>query len=586
MKKLISLILCLMMVLSFAAPAFAADPTYTLTINHGVSGHTYEAYQIFSGDLETIPNTTTQVLTNIEWGSSITNGAALLEAITEAASEADPSSKFYKLATVTSAEDLADAIADNIGSDSSALDQLAVLFAQYLGTPVSNSTDAEGNSTFNEAAGTYTISNLPAGYYLIKDKDESLEGALDSYTKYMLYVLKNETVSPKSEVPSVDKQINDTIDGTFTEHEDFDINDTVFYKWTGHLPTNLDEYKVYFYKFIDTLPKGIQNLQFEQIYIEGHDGNRVHTFLDLHDEDTTNDTLPVNILNADDPSIIDASIAQNVTNNADGTTKVELTFSDLFKLYPHILNTHMIVVKYSARVTRDAVYAEPMTNKVYVEYSNNPNDDQGGDHGKTPEDVAHAFTFKISVDKYDADNESKKLEGAEFVLYYQRINTETNKLENWYAQVVTEEAIANGEGINGKVFTTADLGVVYAWTTDRNQASILDTDATGALNVRGLDADTYYLEETKAPAGYNLMEDPVKIEIIPAYTENGDEVSVTVNYKVNSKDQTDGIVHVSNSTGSTLPSTGGVGTTMFYVFGGIMVVAAVVLLVTKKRMAA
>lgn len=573
MKKLISVILCLVMVLSVAAPVLADASTYTLTISNTNTGHTYEAYQVFAGDLETIPGTNTQVLTNIKWGASITDGAALLTDIKAAAVQADPDSKIYKLSTAKDVADLADLISKNIDTDSEALDQLAILFAKYLSdTPVANSNDAQGNTTHNGT--TYTISGLPAGYYLIKDKDrdESLEGTLDSYTKYMLYVLKNETVSPKSEVPSVDKQINDTLDGTYSEHEDFDINDTVYYKWTGHLPSDLDEYKVYFYKFIDTLPKGIQNIRFEQIYLEGHDGNVIHTFLDLHDEDTTNDTLPT-------------GITQNVTNYADGTTKIELTIADLFTSYPNVLSTQKIIVKYSARVTRDAVYAEPMTNKVYVEYSNNPNDDQGGDHGETPEDVAHAFTFQIDVDKYDTDDVNKKLEGAEFVLYYTRV--ENDEVVSYYAQVVTEEAIEAGQSINGKEFTEADLGVVYAWTTDRSQASVLDTDAQGKLNVRGLDSDIYYLEETKAPAGYNLMEDPIKIEIIPTYTENGDEVSVTVNYKVNNKDQgNEATVGVSNSTGSTLPSTGGVGTTMFYVFGTIMVTAALVLLVTKKRMAA
>ena len=113
---------------------------------------------------------------------------------------------------------------------------------------------------------------------------------------------------------------------------------------------------------------------------------------------------------------------------------------------------------------------------------------------------------------------------------------------------------------------------------------MLDTDAKGAIAVRGLDEGIYYLKETKAPAGYNLMETPVKIEIIPKYTQTGDKVSVTVNYKVDDKEQESNTVGVRNSSGSTLPVTGGMGTVIFYVLGTVLVAGAVVLLIVKKRL--
>lgn len=371
-------------------------------------------------------------------------------------------------------------------------------------------------------------------------------------------MIKDETVAPKSSIPSVDKEINDTLSGTFAEHEDFDINDTVYYKWTGHLPSNLKDYEEYNYKFYDTLPTGINFEQFEQIYLEGHDGNLVHTIYDA--------------------SVENAKLPDGVNQTVNGE-KVTLEIEDLLTLYPNVLPTQKIVVKYSAYVTRDALIAKAMTNKVYVEFDNNPN---GDGTGKTPEDVAHAFTFQINVDKYDADNKDKKLEGAEFVLYYER--TENDQIVKYYAMVITEEMIAAGTVINGTAVEADDLGVVHGWTTEEASASILDTDANGAIALDGLDSGIFYLKETKAPAGYNLMETPVKIEIIPAYSADDSEVSVT--YKVDDIEQESNTVGVRNSSGSTLPVTGGMGTTIFYIIGGLMVAASAVLLVTKKRMTA
>ncbi len=573
MKKFLSILLCLMLVLSLAAPVFA-DDTHTLTIHNTTEGHTYEAYQIFSGTLETVAGTETQVLTNIEWGSAIVgegydHSAALLADIQAAATAAEDGTPMKKLLGVKDAATLAEAMADNVTTDSETLDALAAIFAKHIQTGKNTGTCAYTKNIVQEDGkdvdkSYYTISGLTPGYYLVKDKDDSLDNKYDSYTKFILRVIKDESVAPKSSVPSVDKTVNDTIDGTFTEHEDFDINDTVYYKWVGQLPSNLKDYETYYYKFYDTLPTGIEFVQFEQVYLEGHDGNLVHTFYDASVE---NHTWP-----------------EGITPEVDGKN-VTLEIEDLLTAYSNVLPTHKIVVKYSARVTRDAEIADPMTNSVYVEFSNDPNADGEGEPstGKTPEDVAHAFTFEINVDKYDTDNKEKKLEGAEFKLYYER--TENDQIVKYYAQVVTEEMIAAGTVINGTAVDADDLGVVYGWTTDENQASVLDTDKDGKIALKGLDSGIYYLKETKAPAGYNLMETPVKIEIIPDYDENGEEVSVTVNYKVDDHDNDGSTVGVRNSSGSTLPVTGGIGTTLFYVFGGIMVVAAVVLLVTKKRMA-
>ncbi len=608
-KRIFSLALCLILMLALALPAMAADKTYKLTITNDADGHTYEAYQIFSGSLVTVDDK--DVLSDIEWGSSITNAEGLMNALESA---------FPGLTTLTpegkrmyerSAAGVAEYLQDNVTTDSESID----LFAEIVGAKDEHDNDLylgtfAGKS--EDKGDRYEINKLTAGYYLVKDKDNSLDGKNDFYTKYIIRVLKDETVTPKGEVPDVDKTINDSLDGTYTDVEDFDINDTAYYKWDGSLPSNLKSYDAYKYKFIDTLPNGIVFERIEQVYIEGHEGNVVHSFYDVSGNPTAEDPADGvlasvkkydalgNVVLDENGNEVVAKIVLAETANG-----ITVDFEDLLILYPHVLPTQSIVVKYTARVTRDALIAEPMTNSVKVEFSNNPNGDGVGDTGTTPPDVAHAFTFQITVDKYDADKPSTKLEGAEFVLYYER--TEKDAVVKYYAKVVTEEMVYEFEdgkvkiGTDGKpvllpedkrvlqdgVSTTPldgdDIGIVYGWTKIRNDASVLDTDNKGALKVKGLDEGIYYLQETKAPAGYNLMETPVQIKIIPKYNAEAGELE-SLTYEVDSISQgVSDTVGVRNSAGSTLPMTGGVGTTMFYVVGGLMIAAAVVLLISKRR---
>ena len=275
-----------MLVLGLASPAFAAETTYTLTIDSTTSGHTFEAWQIFSGTLESITasdGTTKEVLTNIEWGSAIKGegydkSAALLEAIDAAADAEGASASIKALKGKTTAAELAEAIADNFQTNLTSnpdLEQVSRIIEAHF-------EEGKAAATDNYDDNKYEMTGLTAGYYLIKDKDESLDGKNDSYTKFMLRVLKSETVTPKADAPEVKKTINDTLGGTFTEHEDFDINDYAYYKWEGTLPSNLLSYESYYYAFHDTLKhEGLTFVRIEQIYLEGHDGNVVHSFYDV-----------------------------------------------------------------------------------------------------------------------------------------------------------------------------------------------------------------------------------------------------------------------------------------------------------------
>ena len=585
LKKLTALLIAVFMVFSMIAMVGAADPTYDLFVKNDAPNHTYDAYQIFSGKLSADGTT----LSSIEWGSSIADPEALITALTTDTKEIELTATtsttlaavFAKLTTAEvealpiaeKAQALANEIANNIhGNDSAILDRFAeivgaVVYAAdgsfqshtYLGNAVAS---ANTQSEQDGATG-YAITGLPAGYYLIKDRDGEVTNEGDFYSKYMISVIRSSTITVKGEGVKVTKTVNDTLDGTYTESEDAYINQTLFYKWEGTLPNNLLSYDTYNYKFIDTMAPGLTFVRYEKIYIENTNGSVAYTIYDAE----ADAALPAGVV-ATDPAV-----------DADGNITFALEIEDLLATYANILPSQKVIVKYTCYLNRSALIAEANTNEVKVEYDNNPN---GEGTGTTGPDEADAYTFKVDVDKYDASDANLKLEGVEFILYFR--DTVGDVTTYHYAQVITEEMVEAGTEINGKVVTDADVGVIYGYTENRDDASILDTDANGAIYLKGLDAGIYYLEETKEPDGYNKLDTPIQVEISPEYDEGGD--LLTVKYEVDNTDQGNlSTVSVANSKGNVLPSTGGMGTTILYVVGAILVMSAGLVLITKKRLA-
>jgi len=606
-KRLFSLILAMALVFAMAIPTYADTETYTLTINHEHEGHQYEAYQIFSGtlldgDADSDPNTVGLILSNIKWGASIPEEkrVALINAL-----KADTAPLEYlkdgatvttTLATVFSALDAtaansADSVANILGASQPTVvvnrfAEVVGRFNQtenahdYLGTAIAVS---EYISSDGSVKAHYKITGLPAGYYLVKDTEKSQDGKDSFYTQYILQVVHSTSVNVKGEAIKLEKGINDTLDGTYTDHEDFDINDTVYYKLDGELPENIYAYETYMYKFVDTLPVGINVIDIEKIYIEDGNGEEIVVIYENNkdpDIETPGDvggvtyTLTENEIDKKDAE-------ENLIYDPNGNVvKVPqhsfiLEFADLKQYHEGLMATDHIIVKYSARITRDAVTNEAITNKAHIEYDNNPD---GEGYGKSGDVEAHAYTYKLSIYKHELNKYNNPLEGVEFKLYYKDSKTGTNH----YALVVTEEMVTEKVIINGKIVNEAMVGTVYGWTTDKEEAAILDTDANGMINLYGLDVDTYYLEETKTAGGYNLLEGAVTIGIVPDYK---DVEKVAVTYYVNGESQgEESKVSIANARGNALPSTGGMGTTLFYAGGGILVLLAVVLLITKKRM--
>ena len=509
-KKLASLLLALVMALSLAVTAFADESTtYSITINNSTAGHTYEAYQIFTGDLAT-NEAGNKVLSNIVWGSGVSEAGQT--ALGDAAAKAET------LKTEADAKAFAKAV------------------APYL-------TTAAGSAN-TVTDGKYVISGLAAGYYLVKDQDGSLTGDNDSYTEYIIQVVGNVTATPKSDVPEVQKKvkdINDSTDTTKTDWQDsadYDIGDSIPFQLKATLADNVSSYTTYKVVFHDTLSKGLTYNNDAKVYIDGTETN---------------------------------GFTVTATVNADGTTTLTVSCDDVKALGAG--NSSVITVEYTAKLNENAVLGSAGNpNKVYLEYSNNPNKSESGENhetGKTPEDTVIVFTYQTIINKVDSEN--KPLTGAAF------------KLEKL---------------IKGKD------GAADTWTTVKE---FTVDETTTSFTFSGLDDGQYKLTETKTPAGYNTI-DPIYFVIEATHDETADAPTLktlnayltdangnkqtemkdgeSVNIDLGTVDLTAGSITttVVNKSGSKLPSTGGIGTTIFYVLGGVLVLAAVVLLVTKKRM--
>ena len=208
-----------------------------------------------------------------------------------------------------------------------------------------------------------------------------------------------------------------------------------------------------------------------------------------------------------------------------------------------------IVINYTAKLTSDAVAGTGYVNETWLDY---------GDNQHTEHDTTTTYTWKLPIYKYHMDGETKTaLPGAEFILY--KGSEESNRD---YAQVTD--------------------GKLTGWTKTKEEATTLVSGDDGVIAVEGLDADTYYLEETKAPGGYNKLAGPVKVEISHTVSVEGAHMTNTLKQDATVVEK----VEIENKSGTELPSTGGIGTTIFYVLGSILVIGAVVLLITKKRMSA
>lgn len=397
------------------------------------------------------------------------------------------------------------------------------------------------NTPFETVTGSATEDvkvQVAPGYYLLKDA--SLPSEDDAYTTFIVLVVKDVEISRKAAKPGIDKQVWDEADDAETagqnwgETADHELNETFQFKLIATLTGDKDyaDYETYKLIFHDSMSAGVT---FESI-----------------DKVTVNGTE------------ISGYTYTATAGQAGGSWT--LTIADLKQFDADLTDGCVVEVIYNAHLNNNAVIGniDDNLNEVFLEYSNNPNwegsgegdgDEPGGDEdeptGKTEKDTVWVFTYEVKVNKVDGADTTKKLPGAEFKM--------KNAAGNW---LVVE---------NGKVKT---------WDADESKASVLTSGEDGVFSVIGLDHGTYYLVETKAPEGYNLIAGDIEVKVEATHEEVTADSAKTV-FTVNGKSE----ITVENKAGIVLPETGGMGTTVIYIMGAVMVLGAGVLLVTKRRMA-
>ena len=575
MKKLVSVLLTLVMTLVLAVPALAAD-TSTLTINT-TNGHTYSVYQLLTGDVSGLTNGS-GTLSNVEGGANLKSG--------------------------TTVDDFLAAINGRTGAE--------------LGDTAYGYVSGTAKYTVN-GTGSAVKTTVENGYYLVVDAytasgDKPTDGS-DTASRYMVAVVGPTTMTPKTSTPGIDKKIIDTdanaaIDGENKKTDTAAIGDTIEYEITGNVP-NTEGYKYYYYVVHDTLSEG---LTLNENSFEVTIGTK--TLTKYTSGDAANDNYYVYI-----------------TKNSDGTTTFELALENLKALVDTDENGvsvgSAISIKYNATVNDKAEIGKiPNTNTAKLEYSNNPGSSTRSDAadkpgtpgtgaatGVGPEKITKTYVTALTILKVDENG--MVLTGAEFTLTgdnLTKVIVETNttfraaaegetaeyyKLTNdTYTKTAPSPAAAGEEGYNANKYEDSTPKYVRVTTVTTSTAATADgttkkivgiVGSDGCLTFTGLNAGTYTLSETKTPSGYNTMSDiTFTISATQSGSSNveGSSITWSSDNATIVLDGTNGVFDttIENLPGTVLPSTGGMGTTLFYVLGSVLVLGAGILLVTKKRM--
>lgn len=553
-KKIASMLLALVMLFSMTTTAFAEDVKNTTLTIKTTKNHTYRVYQLLKGDVSELENGSGK-LSNVEKGFSLKDTEKTVEEIVE---------------------EIVEALKDKTGGE------LGNAAYAYIDT----------NKKYAEITGDGEEKNINVaeGYYVVTDEYTNTAEGTDPVSRYLVAVVGPTTMEPKVITePELDKKIintdkNKPID-EYGKTDTAAIGDTIEYEVTSKVP-NHEGYTYYYYVLDDTLSKGL-----------------------TLDETSFKVTIG-GVELSKGPESPDYYLY--VKSNDDGTTSFKLAFADIKK---YNLNTE-ISVKYNATVNENAVIGtDANTNTVKLEYSNNPNISEKKDNqpglpssevptGVTPDRVTKTYVTELKLLK--VDGEGKKLTGAEFTLVGSNLTKIKFTLGDSF--VKSEEGTywklkdgtyttddPNTEGMDQSKYEDTNTKykketVVTAQTSDSNEKSVTAfVDENGYIQFTGLDVGEYVLKETVTPEGYNTIAD-IKFTISAtqegATTMTGGSITWSSDNEHVALNGNTFEITVKNIAGTVLPSTGGIGTTIFYIVGGLLVVAAVALLITKKKMSA
>lgn len=476
--------------------------SYEIKINDKKDdSYTYAAYQIFSGTLAEAEEDNKFILSDIKWGEGIDKNKE-----TELIKEIKNLTGFKDC---KDAKDVAKKL-EEINNNSKEADDFAAIIGKYL-----SGTNAESKGEGEEKA----ITVKKPGYYLVKSMGVPENGV---YSKYMLRVVADTSVTHKGEVPTVDKDISKDEEGKIKR--DYNIGDEIPFTITAKINNFDDQYKKYYLKFEDTMSEGLT-------YVK--DSAKIM----IGEEDVTK-KFEINCIE---------NILTAECKDLKAIDNVKLT------------KDTEVVLKYKAKLNEKAVIGKGKDdedgneNSVKIEYSNNPYSD-GKATDKTPEDKTNVYTYGIKIEKTDSDKNA--LSGADFELYTNKDCTEESKVK------AIKEYSEDGKTWYAENAENAKKDVAY-------------------FRFKGLASGTYYIKETKTPAGYNTIE-PLEIKVAAEYDgkelkeltpSDGFDIDNNSYYKTN----------IINNKGSLLPETGGRGTTLIYIIGAIMVLGSVVVMLRKKE---
>ena len=585
--------------------AFAADPAYSITVTNdneamSINGKTYYAYKVF--DL-TYSGTTTTGVDETPHAYTIDSdgdGAWAWSTLTKNATTDSTSGVItttYGIKLTPSATDNTVYVVENDSFTEASARSLADALQAVLPTDSEGKPKADGSAV--GASETATISLSEAGYYAVYGVVVPTDPREDPVEEVVAAVALTSTdptasVKPKAIVPTLDKKITKVTEATASSTQEVSnavldtagqaavakVGSTVSFRIESVVP-DLTGYSEYTFIISDSITAGLDYVQ-DSFKISFNAGR-------------------------------EAAPATGTLVFATGDNPKSFTLTIPYGTLAAYTKGAPIILTYDCVVNDDALTYDYENNTANLEYSSNPYTD---DTHKTPDKKTYVIDINLDVYKYTGTISDASYITAEAYAAldddakaeYTAV-TEGDHSGEYMKAASAGTALANAKFI---LYRTVGSTTEYykwandkvTWVTDKTQADVFitGTDGNFTQQVRGLDKGTYYLLETEAPAGYNLLSSAVEVVISVAETSatTGDTVTYTATYGGVTASVEDGVINLDdaqtsdaqpvaegnilNNTGTELPSTGGIGTTIFYVVGSILVVAAGVLLITKKRM--
>lgn len=550
--------------------AFADGTTGRITINKvddAKKDNTFKAYQIFTAKVIDAQDGSGKIASDVKWAVGDQAQKDIITAIRDSKDYSDSKSQLPTEDPIT-AQDVADWLSANVttttasanGAKGTRVAPGDVLYS--IAKAVINNETAVGNSI--KAGNSWTCSN--DGYYLFVSDGLTDTTKPNTGTSPIFTIVGGNpvTVTEKTSIPTVDKQILDDTAGTdaanaeesnWKNSGDAWIGQDIDYRLTGHVADNIASYDTYYYEFQDTLSKGLK-------VVKNSDGlpNGLHVY--IVDNGSKKEVAP------------DADKGYTATVTPGETELLNVSFKNLKTVQTakgepiEVGAASKVVVTYKAQLTSDAEYTTTgNTNEVKLVYSNNP---MTNDRGTSESDKVTDYVFGLDVTKTDADpnNPNAKLVAGFTV---KMIKEGPNKdVEKWLKR-------------DGSFSNNANDAYTFETTGEHNTVSI-----------PGLVAGTYLISESKTPAGYNTIAD-FEITVTPEFNKDGTlkKLSVTpgpgsdmVTAKIEDGTTTTKIpVTIRNKKGSGLPLTGLNGVTFTWIAGGAVLVIGVAHLIRSRKQA-